>query len=133
MGEIGVVNKISKRVSEITVDDIARYCEEAGVTVESLCVKLKELMGAGKEIRDRDGERTGVKEPDWNVQYKAMVVGLELLKLVKKDVEIVGMGQVEHKMAAGDIERLEAIARELRGLERRLVEDSVQRGEVEAA
>ena len=129
MGELQAINKIVKKVSDITVDDLQLYCEKAGVTVEALCVKLGELLNAGHGGMDKYGDAKGVFEPDFNIQYKAMVVGMELLKLIKKDVGVV-VGQVTHSMAPEDISRLEMIAHELKGLEQRLVTDKVQQGEV---
>ena len=130
MKEIQVINKITKKISELTVDDIAQYCESAGVTVGSLCLKLQELLNATREIKDRDGDIIDVL-PDNNIQLKALGVALELLRLVSgKDVG--GTATVTHQMAPGDIERLENIAKELKGLESRLNTDTIQQGCVDA-
>lgn len=127
--EIKVLNKISKNVSELTVDDIALYCSESGVTIGALCLKLNQLLNATREIKDRDGDLVDTV-PDNNTQLKALSVALELLKLVggKNDVVV---GTVQHQMAPGDVERLEAIVKELKGLESRLVVDKVQQGVID--
>lgn len=125
--ELSVVNKINKKVSELTVDDIAEYCEKSGVTISALCLKLNQLLNATREIKDRDGEIVDVL-PDNNVQLKALGVALELLRLVSTK-EVVGTGVVTHQMAPGDIDRLENIAKELKGLEGRLMSDKIQQGE----
>lgn len=126
MSEVQVINKISKKVSELTVDDIAVYCEESGVTISALCLKLNSLLNATREIKDRDGDIIDTM-PDNNIQLKALGVALELLKLVSgKAVPTVGV--VQHQLAPSDIARLELIATELKGLETRLNTDTIQRG-----
>lgn len=126
MSEVQVINKISKKVSELTVDDIAVYCEESGVTISALCLKLNSLLNATREIKDRDGDIIDTM-PDNNIQLKALGVALELLKLVSgKAVPTVGV--VQHQLAPSDIARLESIATELKGLETRLNTDTIQRG-----
>lgn len=123
-----IINKISKKCSELTVDDIAIYCEENGVTIGSLCYKLNELLNATREIKDRDGDVIDII-PDNNVQLKALSVALELLRLVNNKTVAV-IGKIEHQMSDGDILRLEAIATELKGLESRLISDRIQQGMV---
>lgn len=126
MSEIQAINKINKKVSELTVDDIASYCQESGVTISALCLKLNQLLNATREIKDRDGDIVDTL-PDNNVQLKALGVALELLRLVSNK-QVVGTVAVTHQMAAGDIDRLEAIAHELHGLETRLIKDNIQQG-----
>lgn len=121
-----VVNKINKKVSELTVDDIAMYCEEAGITVYTLCRNLKILETASIPKFDRDGEEIA-QIPDNNVRLKVLMVEAEMLKLIARK-ELIGTSVVQHQMAPGDIDRLEVIAKELKGLESRLVVDKVQQG-----
>lgn len=128
--EISVINKINKKVSELTVDDIALYCEQSGITISTLCLKLNQLLNATREIKDRDGEVVDTI-PDNNIQLKALGVALELLRLVSIKPIHAGM-VIEHQIAPGDIERLEAIAHELKGLESRLNTDSIQQGCIDA-
>lgn len=124
--EISVINKINKKISELTVDDIAKYCADEGLTVPRLCKKLNILLDAKRIRYDRDGDVAGEDE-DNNTQLKAVTTGLELLKLIGGKV-VATMGVVEHQMAPGDIDRLELIATELKGLESRLVVDKIQQG-----
>lgn len=127
MSELSVITKISKRVSELTVDDLAIYCNEAGVTVSSLCVVLSRLLNAQRVVKWENGVDP-IYDNDNNVQVKALGTALELLKLVGNRGGEMVSGVVTHQMAAGDIERLEAIASELKGLESRLVQDRTQQG-----
>lgn len=124
--ELKVLGKI--KASDITIDDIALACERAGVTLESLCTKGMEFLNAKKEVYDNDGEYIG-EEKLYNVQLKAWFGFMELLKLVNREA-VVMTGEVQHKMNANDVERLEAIAKELKGLESRLVTEKVQRGNI---
>lgn len=120
-----------KKCSELTVDDLAQYCEEAGLSVKELCVSVARLTKAQKIIKYEYGVDP-VYDEDNNTQLKAVQTAFELLKLVGGKVVMVG-GSVAHQMAPGDIERLEAISTELKGLEGRLAEDKVQQGRVEEA
>lgn len=125
--EISVITKIHKKVSELTVDDIATCCEKNGVTIDSLCSKLKDLLNATREIKDRDGDLVDTL-PDNNVQLKALTVALELLKLVgSKDVKV--SGTVEHKhFPVEDLPKLEAAVKEMARLREVIKSSPIQQG-----
>lgn len=118
------ITTLSKKHSSLTIDDIANYCERNEVTVDVLCAKLKELLNAKRFDGWQD-------VADSNVQLKALMVGLDLLRLVNTKTDI-AVATVTHQMAPGDIERLEVIAKELKGLEYKLVDDKIQQGSVDA-
>lgn len=127
--EMKVVNTVVKKASEITVDDIARSCAKYGVTLDSLCAKGVEFLGATKERYDIMENKT-VVEPQYQVQLKAWFGFLELLKLVSKEGTVATVGAGVLTIAPEDVVRLESIAKELKGLESRLGGDGIQRGDV---
>lgn len=89
---------------------------------------LAKLLIARKMTVDKFGDE------HWEDDNTAIGRGVELVlrlrKLLDNRVEEVKAMSVEHRISAEDIERLETIASELKGLESRLVGDKVQRGEV---
>lgn len=115
-----------KKVSELTVDDIATYCDGAGITLKTLCTSLHRLLNAQKVVKWENGVDP-IYDNDNNVQIKALSTAFELLKLVGGKV-VEGTVQHQHSLAPGDIERLESIATELKGLETRLINDRTQQG-----
>jgi len=121
MNEIAVINKINKKASELTVDDVEIFCQEAGITIERVCKKLNILMDGGKEIRDPYGNYKW-SEPDNNVQYKAAMACVALLDLIKKKDVIVG-GVIEHRLSDDERAFREKIAEKIiRGRELRRIE-----------
>jgi UDP-N-acetylmuramyl pentapeptide synthase len=112
MNEMTVINYISKKSSEITIDDVGAACEKAGVTIDRVCQKLNELLEARRELKDRDGEGRGVYEEEYNVQYKAAMACIELLDLVKKKDVVVG-GVIEHQLSKDEREFRERIAEKI--------------------
>ena len=114
------------KISNLTVDDIATHCERAGITVSSLCGDLSRLLKAQRVGKWENGVDP-IYVDDNNVQVKALACAMELLRLVGSHTADAGV-VVTHQLAAGDIERLEDIARELKSLEGRLVKDKVQQG-----
>lgn len=118
----------SKPVSTLTTDDIASALESQGVTLEALCSKLKEGLSSQKAIMNKFGDVS--YEEDRMVQHKYMVTGLEMMKLLEKKTEEVKAVSVQVNFLPGDIDRMEIIARELKGLEHRLSIDKTQRGKV---
>ena len=120
---------VDKLPSVMTVDDLAKVCEEEGVTIRSVVGVLSDgLKSTLMRVHNSGIEDSG--EPDNPTRHKYMVSAMEMLRMVKK--EVAAPVAVEHHMAAGDIERLEAIARELVGLESRLKADPIQQGIVDA-
>lgn len=126
MNDVRVINSI-KKMSEITIDDIALCCERNGVTIDSLCSKLRDLLNATRDIKDRDGDLVDTI-PDNNVQLKALSVALELLKLVGgKQIEVSGVIQHKH-FPVEDLPRLEAAVKEMAKLREVIKSNPVQRG-----
>ncbi len=128
MGELSVINKLS----EITIDELGKICEEEGVTVRGVCRVLKDGLEAVTAGRlDTEGEIIkGTQFKDMATRHKYMQSAMEMLRLVKKETKEIAEAVVTHRMAPEDIDRLEVIARELKGLEARLVTDKVQQGRV---
>lgn len=124
--QLTVINKINKKASEITTDDIAESCARYGITLDSLCAKGLEFLGATKSRYDIMTNET-IVEPQYQVQLKAWFGFLELLKLVSRDTTVATVA-VSHSISPDDVLRLQTIALELKGLETRLNTDSVQRG-----
>lgn len=126
--ESKVISQINKKISELTVDDIAMYCQENGITIGSLCYKLNSLLNFKKTVKDDMGVPEEVD--DGIIQLKALTVALELLKLVgNKDIKVSGI--INHKaISTEDIDRLESISRELIGLEKKRISNPIQQGEV---
>lgn len=122
--KLTIINKINKKIGQLTIDDIGEFCAEAGITVSRLCVDLDKLLKATRTLRDNTGE---YEVDDNNVRLKAVMSCLELMRLTGVKTES-GTVTVQHQMAPGDISRLEAIAKELKGLEMRLVMDKIQQG-----
>lgn len=122
-----VVTQIHKKVSELTIDDIAICCERNGVTVDTLCSKLKELLNATREIKDRDGDLIDTI-PDNNIQLKALTVALELLKLVGgKQVEVTGT--IIHKtVSPEDVVRIEAAVKEMARMKKIVDSNPIHQG-----
>ena len=129
--EIVVVNKINKKVSELTVDDIALYCEQSGITISSLCLKLNGLLNATREIKDRDGDLLDTV-PDNNVQLKALVVSLELLKLVNKKDTNINIGINEKQIGLEEAKEIEDIFKRVEDLRKRRDMDRIQQGATDA-
>lgn len=121
--------EIKKKTSELTVDDIAVYCEKNGITIESLCLKLNQLLNATRDKYDKYGDFDRA-EPDNNVQLKALGVALELLRLVNnKTVEV--SGTIVHKaVPAEDIIKVETVFNNMMELRRRRDLDRIQQGVV---
>lgn len=76
------------KVSTLTLDDLAKICDEEGVTVRSICRTLKEGMESNFPGK-YDTEKKIIQEtvqPDMSTRHKYMVSAMEVLKLVKKEV-----------------------------------------------
>lgn len=127
MSKDKAIDKIS--ISMLTVDELAYICEEEGIKVRDICRKLKEGMDSDIVKMDTEGHEFS-RTPDMPTRHKYMQSAMELFRLVKKDVEEVKSATVVHKMLPEDIDRLEAITKELKGLEKRLITDKVQQGEI---
>ena len=129
MGELQVISQINNKVSLLTVDDLSAICATEGVTVESVMKALADGLQANVVPKlNNEGEVIEASVvADMYARHKYMQSALEVLRLVRKDVGEIS-GTVTHQMAEGDIDRLEAIANELLGLEKRLSLDKVQQG-----
>lgn len=125
---MGAIEKIEK-VSELTLDKLGEICQEENVTVRKVCQLLYDGMNADIIKLDTEGDELS-RVPDMGTRHKYMQSAMEMLRLVKKETIDVAQVAVVHKMAPEDIDRLEAIAKELRGLENRLLTDKIQQGRV---
>lgn len=86
MKENKVIDKIIKSTTELTVDDIGRYCAEAGVTIQAVCKVLAEGLRSDIVERDNNGNEV-YREEDMVTRHKYMTSAMEVLRMVsKKDV-----------------------------------------------
>lgn len=116
--------QVNKRANEI----ITEQMESAGITDKKPFEVLARLLTARKMTVDKFGDEH--YEEDNAAQGKAVELALRLKRLLDNKVGDLEPVAHVHKMAPEDITRLEAIAQELKGLERRLVADKVQQGVV---
>lgn len=87
---------------------------------------LAKLLTAQKMTLDKFGEEH--YEDDNTAIRGGVELVLRLKRLLDNKVDEIKDVSITHKMAPEDITRLESIAKELKGLERRLVSDKVQQG-----
>ena len=89
---------------------------------------LAKLLKARKMTVDKIGEE------HWEDDNTAIRGGVELVlrlrRLLDNKVDDIKSATVTHKIDSADIDRLEKIAAELKGLEARLVTDKTQNGEI---
>lgn len=109
--------------------EIAELFIAAGITDKKPFEVLARLLDAKKMTVDKFGDEH--EESDNAAQGKAVELAFRLRRFLDNKVDDVKTMSVEHKMAPEDIDRLEAIAEELKGLEKRLVGDKVQQGVID--
>lgn len=117
--------EIYKSAQEI----IRKECEAVGITDKKPFEVLARLLESKKLTVDKFGGKHW--EDDNLAQSRAVEMTLRLKKLLDNKVEDIKEVSVTHKMSKEDIDRLESIANELKGLERRLVNDRVQQGVID--
>ncbi len=118
MNELTLNNEVNKRINEL--------CVEAGIDDKKPFTTLARLLTARKMTVDKFGEEH--YEEDNAAQGKAVELVLRLKRLLDNKVSDVQAVSVTHNMSKEDIDRLEAISKELKGLEGRLLKDKVQQG-----
>lgn len=116
------INKAAKEI-------IATEMEKSGITDSKPFVTLARLLTARKMTLDKFGEEH--YEEDNAAQGKAVELALRLKGLLDNKVSDVQAVSVTHSMSKEDIERLESIAKELKGLEAKLMKDKVQQGVID--
>lgn len=102
--------------------------KSAGIKEGDEFKALAKLLQARKMTVDKFGEEHW--EDDNTAIGRGVELTLRLRRLLDNKVEEVKALSVEHRLAPGDIERLESITRELKSLESRLKTDKIQQGEV---
>lgn len=102
--------------------------ESAGIKDGEEFVALKKLLKARKMTVDKYGEEH--YEDDNTAIGRGVELTLRLRRLLDNKAEEVKSATVTHKISPEDIDRLEKISAELRGLETRLVKDKVQQGAI---
>lgn len=102
--------------------------KSAGIKEGDEFKSLAKLLTARKMTVDKFGEEHF--EDDNTAIGRGVELVLRLRKLLDNKVEDIKSSTITHKMAPEDISRLESIAKELKGLEKRLVTDKVQQGEI---
>lgn len=107
---------------------IAEGFKSAGIKDGDEFIALKKLLNAKKMTVDKIGEEHF--EDDYTAIGRGVELTLRLRRLLDNKVEDVKSATVTHKMLPEDIDRLEAIAKELKGLETRLKSDKIQQGEI---
>jgi hypothetical protein len=118
MNDLQINTKAQELVTQLMV--------EAGISDKKPFEVLARLLSARKMTLDKYGEEH--YEEDNMAQGKAVELTLRLKRLLDNKVNEVAEATVTHKMSAEDISRLESIAAELKGLEKRLKSDKVQQG-----
>lgn len=102
--------------------------KSAGIKEGDEFKSLAKLLTARKMTVDKFGEEHF--EDDNTAIGRGVELVLRLRKLLDNKVEDIKSSTVTYKMAPEDISRLESIAKELKGLEKRLVTDKIQQGEI---
>ncbi len=102
--------------------------KSAGIKDGDEFLALGKLLKARKMTVDKFGEE------HWEDDNTAIRGGVELVlrlrRLLDNKVDDIKSATVTHKIAPEDIDRLENIAAELKGLESRLLTDKIQQGEI---
>lgn len=116
--------EIYKAANQIILDGF----KEAGIKDGDEFKALAKLLVAQKMTVDKYGEEH--YEDDNTAIRGGVELVLRLRRLLDNKVDEIKDISVTHRMAPGDIDRLEAIAKELKGLESRLVDDKIQQGQI---
>ncbi len=115
-------------IQKAAVHIISEGFKSAGIKEGDEFVSLKKLLTARKMTVDKFGEE------HWEDDNGSIRGGVELVlrlrRLLDNKVDDVKSATVTHKIAPEDIDRLEKIAAELKGLESRLMVDKIQQGEI---
>lgn len=119
-------NNTEVEVYKVASHIISAGFKEAGIKEGDEFKALAKLLTARKMTVDKFGEEHF--EDDNTAIRGGVELVLRLRRLLDNKVEDMKDISVTHKLAPEDIDRLEKIAAELRGLESRLVMDKVQQG-----
>lgn len=108
--------------------EINKRLKDAGIDERRPFEMLAKLANSQKMTLDKYGKEH--LEEDNGTQLKVAELVLKLTGQLERRVEEVKDLSVVHKMAPEDIDRLENIAAELKGLENRLKTDKIQQGKI---
>jgi hypothetical protein len=123
------VEKIGK-VSELTLDELAKVCADEGVTVRAVCQLLAEGMKADIVKLDTEGGELS-RTPDMVTRHKYMTSAMEVLKLVKKEVASTNNIVVNNINYSDEkFRRIEEALELEKSLTKAIAEDSSHRGKV---
>ena len=128
MAEIANIESQNIQVQKAAAHIIEAGFRSAGIKDGDEFASLAKLLKARKMTVDKFGEE------HWEDDNTAIRGGVELIlrlrRLLDNKLDDIKSATVTHKIDSADISRLEAIAKELKGLEARLVTDKTQNGEI---
>lgn len=120
------VNHNPLEVNKEALTLINKGFKEAGIDISDPYRTLKDGLSATRAIVSKFGDIS--YEDDFSVRHKYMVTALELMQHLKNKTEDVKQVSVSIGIRPGDIDRLEAITKELDALNKRLGTERWQQG-----
>lgn len=125
-------DKTIEKLSDLTLDKLGEICQEEGVTVRKVCELLYDGMNAETVKLDSYGKPIEEsKQPDMPTRHKYMMSAMEVLKLVKKEVPVSNVINVNNiNMSPEKLLRIETAIKEIEDLNNKIKENPVYRGKV---
>lgn len=132
MSEDKVITEIVKAGEGLTATDIARYCQEEGVTIPAVCKALAEgLESCYPGKMDNNGEwKGGSTEADMPTRHKYMTSALEVLRMVKKETVMPVATAVNINIGGEALGELLHMVKDVAGQLRALGTSGQQTGEI---